>query len=108
MFLDEWLPEDEDRSDIPLARRRRRGHEELVLALGRDIGFDPLRWHEALSSSESDELGYRWSNGHRSFPRRIREAMANTEWRAAVAELAASKASGTQPAESNGAEPKVS
>jgi hypothetical protein len=63
----------------------RRGRELLVQVAGIDFGYDPQAWHEHLRSTDAG--GYRWSNQHLSFPRRIADAIANPEWQAAVASL---------------------
>jgi hypothetical protein len=71
--------------DQPLAERIRDGHDFLVKLAGVDLGYDPMKWHEHLVASNAG--GYRFSNGHRGFPRQIAEALADEDWRAAVEEL---------------------
>ena len=80
--------------DQPLADRIREGHDELVELTGVDLGYDPAKWHEHLRATNAG--GYRWSNKHLAFPKRIAEALADEQWRAAVAEL--TNAHGKSPA----------
>jgi hypothetical protein len=67
-----------------LADRIRYGHEFLVRITKVDLGYDPAAWHEHLRATAS---GYRWSNKHLGFPRRITLALASPEWHRAVALL---------------------
>jgi hypothetical protein len=68
------------------------GHGLLVDIVGRDLGFDPLAWHEHLCTSNAG--GYRWRDSHLDYPDLIREAQANARWRAVIDELQARKPSG--------------
>src|SRR5687767_10112020 len=70
-----------------LAGRIRRGHEFLVGIAEVDHGYDPAAWHEHLRVTDAG--GYRWSNKHLGFPRRIALALANPAWHRAVAFLRA-------------------
>lgn len=71
--------------DQSLANRVRDGHAYLVRLAGVDLGYDPQAWHEHLRATNAG--GYRWSNKHLGFPRKIADALANPEWQAAVAFL---------------------
>ena len=71
--------------DESLADRIRSGHEFLVDLAGVDLGYDPQVWHEYLRSTGVG--GYRWSNKHLGFPRRIAAAVADPEWQAAITSL---------------------
>ena len=71
--------------DESLADRIRDGHEYLVGIAGVDLGYDPRAWHEHLRSTNAG--GYRWSNKHLGFPRRIALALADPEWQRAVSAL---------------------
>jgi hypothetical protein len=61
------------------------GHATLVDIVGRDLGYDPLAWHEHLCRSNAG--GYRWSDLHLRIPDMIDEAQANPRWRAVVKAL---------------------
>ena len=63
----------------------RNGHDYLVVTAQVDLGYDPLKWHEHLRSTNAG--GYRWSNLHLQFPKQIATALANPLWLAAVEEL---------------------
>lgn len=73
--------------DQGLAERIRKGRMYLVRVSGVDLGYDPQAWHKHLCAT--DDGGYRWSNKHLGFPRRIDRALADPEWQAAVACLRA-------------------
>ncbi len=68
--------------DSSLADRIRHGHDFLVEIATIDLGYDPAKWHEHLRATNAG--GYRWSNKHLGFPKRIAAAVADEEWRAAV------------------------
>jgi hypothetical protein len=68
------------------------GHEWLVRGAGQDLGFDPSVWHEHLRASDAG--GYRWSNKHLGFPRRIREARNNPAWLRVIDDLRADRVDG--------------
>ena len=68
-----------------VADRIRHGHELLAGIAGDVFGYDPLAWHEHLGATGAG--GYRWSNRHLGFPRRIAAALADPEWQAAVESL---------------------
>jgi hypothetical protein len=63
----------------------RHGRKSLTLDAGADFEYDPMAWHEHLVATNAG--GYRWSNMHRGFPRRIALALADQEWQQAVASL---------------------
>ncbi|WP_148594763.1 hypothetical protein [Aquisphaera giovannonii] len=71
--------------DQSLADRIRDGHTFLVRIAKVDLGYDPQAWHEHLRDTNAG--GYRWSNKHLGFPRRIASALADPEWQRAVAVL---------------------
>ena len=83
-LLGELLPMGMPR-DLPLAERIRQGHDFLVDLAKIDLGYDPAKWHEHLRATNAG--GYRWSNKHLGFPKRIKEAVADGKWRAAVEQL---------------------
>jgi hypothetical protein len=72
-----------------VAERVREGRSFLTRIAGVDLAYDPQAWHDHLVAADDDLGGYRWSNIHRRFPREIRRALADPEWRAAVAWLQA-------------------
>jgi hypothetical protein len=49
------------------------------------LGMSPGAWHEHLRATNAG--GYRWSNKHLGFPRRIARALSNPAWHRAVAAL---------------------
>ncbi len=57
----------------------------LVRMTGVDLGYDLQAWHEHLCAS--DASGYRWSNKHLGFPRKIARALANPKWQRAIVQL---------------------
>jgi hypothetical protein len=71
--------------DQSLTDRIRDGHAFLVRLAGVDLGYDPQAWHEHLRATDAG--GYRLSNKHLGFPRRIASALADAEWRQAIARL---------------------
>jgi hypothetical protein len=81
-FLGEWLPHTSEQS---VKERIAHGHRFLVQITREDFGFDPQRWHDFLRQTNAG--GYRWSNKHLGFPRRIVRAINDPDWQAAVAEL---------------------
>jgi hypothetical protein len=74
--------------DGSLAERIRYGHDFLVRVAEIDLGYDPAKWHEHLCATDAG--GFRWSNKHLGFPKRIAKAIADEAWRAAVEELSRS------------------
>jgi hypothetical protein len=68
-----------------LGDRIRTGRAHLVRVAGVDFGYDPEAWHEHLRATNAG--GYRWSNKHLGFSRRIKRALADPEWHRAVASL---------------------
>jgi hypothetical protein len=91
---DRLFPEEEE---APLSEVIRGGHDELVLLLGVDLGYDPKQWHDYLCVF--DEGGYRWSNKHLHFPSRIAEVEVDPAWRNAVAELRSTTGAAARPAD---------
>jgi hypothetical protein len=74
-----------DPLDETSVERIRRGHAFLVQIAGADLGYDPQAWHEHLCASDAG--GYRWSNKHLGFPRKIARALANPTWQRAIVQL---------------------
>jgi hypothetical protein len=83
-LLGHWLPLGFP-AEWTIADRIRHGREELVDIAGVDLGYDPAAWHEHLQ--RTNDGGYRWSNKHLGFPRKIATAMADPEWLYAVDSL---------------------
>jgi hypothetical protein len=77
-----------------VAQRIRHGREWLVRITRVDFGYELQAWHDFLCAT--DLGGYRWSNKHLGFPRRIARALADPVWQAAVAELMLAEANTTQ------------
>lgn len=77
-FLPFGMPEDQSQTERIL-----HGYAFLVEIAGVDLGYDPQAWHEQLQATDAG--GYRWSNKHLGFPRRIATALANSEWQATIA-----------------------
>lgn len=77
-----------------VAQRIRYGREWLVRITRVDFGYDLQAWHDFLRATDGG--GYRWSNKHLGFPRRIARALADPAWQAAVAELMLEQANATQ------------
>jgi hypothetical protein len=71
--------------DWSLWDRIRYGHEFLVKVAKVDLGYDPQKWHEHLRTTDAG--GYRWSNKHFGFLKKIAAAVKDPEWLAAVEEL---------------------
>ena len=80
-LLGHLLPMGMDRGQ-PLAERIRDGREFLARLAGVDLGYDPAAWHEYLRTTNAG--GYRWSNKHLGFPKRIAQATTDPEWLAAI------------------------
>lgn len=65
-----------------LAADIRLGRKWLVDITGEDFGYDPRAWHDHLRATDAG--GYRWSNKHLGFPKRIERATNDEDWQRAV------------------------
>lgn len=64
--------------------RLREGHRMLVEMCGCDHSYDLVAWHEELRTSKAG--GYSWGK-RAGIPFRIRNALEDPAWNAAVAEI---------------------
>ena len=80
----EWLPFVEP-DQLSLGDRLKSARNALVEMTGQDFGYSLQKWHEYLV--ENSELGYCWSNKHRSILVRIRKAEVDPSWLEAIALL---------------------
>lgn len=78
----EWMPFVEP-NELPLTQRLMKAHDSLVAQTGHDFGYNLNAWHDYLCTGD----GYTWSSKHLTIAAAVRDAMSNSEWTAAVAEI---------------------